>query len=136
MTDLFHLRRGGRISGVKAAIGTVLNLRPIIHLSKKGKLAIENKMRGNVKAIKYILSRMEKFGEKWAKDHGGDFSKSTVWVVRTSKSDLHEMVKSAIKSAYPGVTIKDGIVGPIIGTHLGCGGVAVLFQGAPRLDIE
>jgi len=132
MSDLFHLKRGGRISGAKAAIGSVLNIRPIIHLSLKGKLAFENKMRGNQKAIRYVLSRMEKFGEK----HSSDFAKSTVWVVRTSQSDIADATRAAIVSAYPGVTIKDAIVGPIIGTHLGCGGVCVLFRGAPRLDID
>jgi len=132
MSDLFHLRRGGRISGAKAAIGVVLNIRPIIHISTSGKLAFESKMRGNLKAIKYILSRMDKFGDKYNKD----FGTSTVWVVRTSQSELHQQLKASIKSAYPSVTIKEAIVGPIIGTHLGCGGVAVLFRGAPRLDIN
>lgn len=132
MTDLMHLARGGRISNVKAAVGTMLKLRPIIHVSKKGKLAIENKVSGSAKAIKYVLSRIEKFGEKF----DPDFHKSTVWVVRTSRSDLHEQLLSAVKSAYPNLTIKEGIVGPIIGSHLGCGGVAVLWQGATRLDIN
>ena len=132
MTDLFHLRRGGRISGAKAALGTVLNLRPIIHLSKKGKLPMENKMRGNIKAVKYILARMEKYGEKFDKD----FATQTVWVVRTSNSDLYDLLKRSIISTYPNLTIREGIVGPIIGTHLGCGGVCVLWEGAPRLDID
>ncbi|MDR0462052.1 MAG: DegV family protein [Christensenellaceae bacterium] len=132
MTDLFHLKRGGRISPAKAAIGSILNIRPIIHLSAKGKLAIENKERGNKKAIKYVLSRMEKYGEK----ADANFAKSTVWVVRTSKSDLFEEVIASIRAAYPDVHIRTAIVGPVIGTHLGCGGVAILWQGAPRLDIE
>ena len=133
MSDLFHLKRGGRISAAKAAIGSVLNIRPIIHISAKGKLAIENKMKGNIKAVKYLVSRMEKYGEKHV---GGDFSKSTVWVVRTSKSDLVDLTVASIRAVYPEVKIRHGIVGPIIGTHLGNGGVAVLWNGAPRLDID
>jgi DegV family protein with EDD domain len=132
MSDLFHLKRGGRISPAKAAIGSILNIRPIIHISAKGKLAIENKERGNKKAIKYVISRMEKYGEKF----NPNFKNSTVWLVRTSNSELFEELKSSVRAAYPDIHIKTGIVGPIIGTHLGCGGAAVLWQGAPRLDIE
>jgi len=136
MTDLFHLKRGGRISGAAAAIGSVLNIRPIVHLTKKGKLAIENKIRGNQKAVKYILSRMEKYGDKYAKENGGDFINSSIWIARTSNSELFELVKSSVHSAYPNIKIKIGIVGSVVGTHLGGGGVAVLFHGAPRLDID
>jgi len=136
MSDLFHLKRGGRISPAKAAIGSILNIRPIIHISANGKLAMENKVRGNIKAIKYLVSRMEKYGEKYAKDQNIDFSKSTVWVVRTSKSELYDGLLVAVREAYPDLNIKTGIVGPIIGSHLGCGGVALLFHGAPRLNID
>ena len=136
MSDLFHLKRGGRIKPAQAIIGAALNIRPIIHLSAKGKLPVENKVRGNIKAVKYILSRMEKYGDKYMKENGGDFSKSTVWVVRTSNSDLYTMLHDNIRATYPDIHIKTGIVGPVIGTHLGNGGAAVLFHGAPRLDIE
>jgi DegV family protein with EDD domain len=132
MTDLFHLKRGGRIKPAAAVIGAVLNIRPIIHLAAKGNLAIESKIRGNFKAVKYILSRMEKFGEK----HVPDFAKSTVWVVRTSQSELFELVRDSIRSVYPDITIKTGIVGPVVGSHLGCGAVAVLFRGDRRLDLK
>ena len=136
MSDLFHLKRGGRISPAKAAIGSVLNIRPVIHLSAKGKLAMENKVRGNVKAVKYLLSCLAKYGEKWAKENGQDFSKATIWMIRTSKSDLYDMLVENVRAAYPDAHLRSVIVGPIIGTHLGCGGAAVLFSGAPRLDIE
>jgi DegV family protein with EDD domain len=136
VSDLFHLKRGGRISGAKAAIGSVLNIRPIIHLSQKGKLAMESKMRGNQKAVKYLLSRMEKFGEKYCKDNNLDFFNQTIWVARTSKNEITDLLLASVKSQYPKMKIRTGIVGPIIGTHLGCGGAGLLFIGAPRLDIE
>jgi len=131
MTDLFHLKRGGRISGAAALIGTALKLRPIIHLSAKGKLASENKMSGNAKAIKYILSKMEKYGEKFNKD----FATSTIWMVRSSKNELYDQLKDAVLAKYPNVKVNYGIVGPIIGSHLGCGAAAIMWEGAPRLDI-
>ena len=136
ITDLFHLKRGGRISSAKAAIGTMLNIRPIICISKAGKLAFENKMRGNIKAIQYVMEKMVKYGEKWCKENGGDFKKSTVWVVRSSKSEIFDQVLVKLRASYPDIHIKTFAVGPIIGSHLGCGAVGVLWNGAPRLDIE
>jgi len=132
MNDLFHLRRGGRISGVKATIGTILNIKPIVHLNPKGKLAIENKMKGSKHAIDYIVGKMRELGQQV----NPKFLTSTVYVVRTSEGKLHEEVKTAIKEKYPDVKLKEGIVGPIIGSHLGCGGVIVIFEGAKRLDIS
>lgn len=132
MSDLFHLKRGGRISGVKAAIGAILNIRPIIIINKKGKLVIENRMRGNAGAIKYVISKLETLGEKAL----ADFLKKPIYVLRTSAGQLHDDVIAAIKEKYPSANIKSGIIGPIIGTHVGCGGVAVIFEGAKRLDID
>jgi len=132
MTDLFNLRRGGRISGVKATIGTMLNIRPIIHVNSKGKLAIENKMKGNKHALNYVLKKMQELGEIGNKN----FATSTIYVIRTSESPLFDELKTLIVGKYPKLKIKAGIVGPIIGTHLGCGAIALLFEGAKRLNID
>jgi len=132
MSDLFNLKRGGRISGVKATIGTILNVKPILYLNKVGKLAIENKMKGSRHAINYILGKMYELGEKLNKN----FATSTVCLARTSQSQLFDDLKAALTEKYPGIQIKEGIVGPIIGTHLGCGGAIIVFEGAERLDIN
>ena len=132
MSDLFHLKRGGRISGVKATIGTILNIKPVVIVNQKGKLAIENRMRGHQNAINYALSKMEEFGEKF----NPEFATSTVYVVRTSNSKQYEDFKTAVKAKYPNINMVTGAIGPIIGTHLGLGGMGVLFEGARRLDVN
>ena len=132
MTDLFNLKRGGRISGVKATIGTLLKINPIIILNHIGKLAIENKMKGNKHAIDYVLAKMQKLG----KDVNKNFDTSTVYVVRTSQSKLYEDTKAAVAKKYPNMKMKEGIVGPIIGSHLGCNSTIVIFEGAKRLEVE
>lgn len=131
VSDLFQLKRGGRISGAKATIGTILNIRPIIVVSKHGKLAIENKMRGTQAAINYIIGKMEAS----AKVVNG-FEKGTVYLTRTSQSKNYDEFKTAIKKRFPQVTINESIIGPIIGTHVGCGAAAIIFEGVPRLDIS
>jgi len=132
MSDLFHLKRGGRIGGFQAAVGSVLGIKPIIHINREGKLAIENKMRGAGNAIEYLLAKMEEFGVK----HGTDFSKQMFYLVRTTKSNLYDDFKAAMLKKYPKMKYTERIVGPIIGTHLGCGGICILFEGARRLDVK
>ena len=132
MSDLFHLKRGGRISGVKATIGTILNIKPIIIVNKRGRLVIENRMRGGAGAINYVLSKIETLGEH-AKP---DFFEQTLYFSRTSDSPLYDELIAAAKKKYPDIKIKRGIIGPIIGTHLGCGAAIVFFEGAKRLDIS
>lgn len=132
MNDLFHLKRGGRIGGFQAAVGSVLGIKPIICLNREGKLANENKMRGASNAINYILSKMEDLGTKF----GTDFSKQMVYIVRTSKSQLYDDFKTTLLKKYPKIKYTERIVGPIIGTHLGGGGICVLFEGAERLNVK
>jgi len=132
VNDLFHLKRGGRVSGAKAAIGTMLNLKPIIIVNSKGKLAIESKAKGMTMAIEYLLKKMHQYGEK----ANPNFAKGTVYIARTTEDKSYEQLKSAITKKYPAMTIKEGRVGPVIGSHLGSGAILVFFEGAPRLTIN
>lgn len=132
MSDLFHLKRGGRIGGFQAAVGSVLGIKPIICLNREGKLANESKMRGANNAIDYLLSKMEDFGTKY----GTDFSKQMVYLVRTSESKMYDDFKAAVLKKYPNIKYTERIVGPIIGTHLGGGSAIALFEGAERPDVK
>ena len=132
MTDLFNLKRGGRISGAKAAIGTLLKINPILILNHKGKLAIENKMKGNKHAINYVLNKMQDLGQQ----ANENFDTNTVYVVRTSKSKIYDETKAAVTKKYPNMKMKEGIVGPVVGSHLGCNSVIVIFEGAKRLEVD
>jgi DegV family protein with EDD domain len=131
MSDLYHLKRGGRIGAFTSIIGTILNIKPIVYVTKKGKLVVENKVRGNRKATDYMLGKMYELGETVDEN----FANSTVYIVRTTPSKQFDEIKQAVAQKYPALQIREGIVGPIIGTHLGCGTVLVIFQGAPRLDL-
>lgn len=131
VTNLFHLKRGGRISGFKAALGTLLGVRPIIAVTKEGRLAIENTIKGNKKAIQYVLDKIENNGVKARKN----FFDSTLYVLRTSKSEVYTEFLQSVKTNYPQAKIKELIVGPIIGTHLGDGCAIVVFEGAQRPEV-
>ena len=129
--DLFHLKRGGRLSSFKAAVGTLLKVKPVLIVNDKGKLTIEKKIKGNKVAIEYVLERMEEFGTK----AGADFKNNCVYLVHSAANEQCEQLRSAIKEKFGDINIKEGMIGPIIGTHVGEGTVAVIFEGAKRLSI-
>jgi DegV family protein with EDD domain len=124
--DLFHLMRGGRISAAKATVGAVLGIKPIIVLAQNGKLEIESKARGAKKAVQYFLEKMAQHG----------FDGKEIWLVRTSMNEMYQDFKKQVIAKYPNVKIKERITGPVIGSHLGCGAVMMLFTGAQRLKIS
>ena len=58
--DLNHLHRGGRISKTTAVVGSMIKIKPIIHMSDEGKLVVIGKERGRKKSLVSIVDRMEK----------------------------------------------------------------------------
>ena len=60
--DLNHLKRGGRVSAVSAALGTVLNIKPVLHVDDEGHLIFMEKVRGRRQSIKRLAEMMEKTG--------------------------------------------------------------------------
>ena len=129
--DLFHLKRGGRLSGFSAAFGTILKVKPILIVNNKGKLSVEKKVRGTSTAIDYILSKVEEYGIK----AGADFKKNAIYLVHSEAYENCALLRKAIIEKFGDINIKEGIIGPIIGTHVGEGAIAVVFEGAKRLSI-
>ncbi|MGN1208616.1 MAG: DegV family protein [Christensenellales bacterium] len=119
VNDLMHLKRGGRISGAAATIGTILQLKPIIEFTKEGKLSVVRKENGIKKALKSIVNEVKQnysFNEKFA------YPK----VVHTDNIDGTKMLAEMIKQEL-GVEPEIRIMGPIIGAHVGPGAVAFTF---------
>lgn len=57
--DLFHLKRGGRVSGASAVVGTMLSVKPLLHMDDEGKLQPTDKVRGRKKAMRALVDSME-----------------------------------------------------------------------------
>ena len=121
--DLFHLKRGGRLSVTKAIFGTLLGVKPILILNNEGKIVIENTIRSNTKAVKYLLDMLKTHHYK---------DGTTVYIMRSTENNNYSLLKKLIIEKYPDIPKKEAIVGPIIGAHLGCGVAAVIFQGDKR----
>lgn len=126
--DLFHLKRGGRVSAAKAVIGSILGVKPVLMINEHGKLTAIDKTRGGSKAIEWFLNKMK----ATAATPNEDFEKKSIFVLQTSKSELHAQLKKAIQEKYPLANVMEAQVGPIVGTHVGPGTVGIIFEGKPR----
>ena len=60
VNDLFHLKRGGRVSAATAVVGTMLAIKPIIYVNEEGKLISVGKARGRKPSLLHVVNEMEK----------------------------------------------------------------------------
>lgn len=122
--DLNHLKRGGRISGTTAIVGTLLNIKPILFVNDEGKLTPYEKVKGRRKALKTLVEKLK-----------AKIVNSEEKVVAISHSDCIEDAEYVKKLILEYYKIKEVIVsdiGPVIGSHTGAGVVALFFIGDSR----
>ena len=122
--DLSHLKRGGRISGATALVGTMLNIKPIIHVDDEGRLVNVGKCRGRKAATEHIAAKLGEAGE--------GFDNSTVFVAHGDCPDDAAELERILKSKYGVKEVVTGYVGPVIGAHTGPGVLVVFFLGNNR----
>ena len=122
--DLSHLKRGGRISATTALVGTMLNIKPIIHVDDEGKLVNVAKVRGRKSAIEYIAGKLGELGE--------GFDNETAFVVHGDCPADAQVLANIIKEKYGVKNVHIGYLGPVIGAHTGPGVLAVFFMGKHR----
>ncbi len=119
-----HLRKGGRVSAAAAAAGTVLQIKPMLHVDKNGNLSVMGKPRGRRQAIGRLLEKIEK---GWEPETG-----KLIIVGHGDCPEGAEVLKAAIATRFPEAEIYVMDIGPIIGAHTGPGMLAVLFWGNTR----
>ena len=107
--DLKYLRRGGRVSAASAAIGSMLNIKPILSFDNAGKLFVLDKVKGQKKAIAFIKAKMEKEGP----DELG-----CVFIVHTDNEPAAKELETYVKEKF-GIQPFVQIMGPVIGSHVG-----------------
>ncbi|MCL1884210.1 MAG: DegV family protein [Defluviitaleaceae bacterium] len=116
--DLHHLKRGGRISGAKAAIGTVLNVKPILTITLEGALTPIGKARGRNKALALFLENLEKL--EYAKDE-------LMTIAHSDVPELAQQLSDMINEKFGKTDILINDIGPVIGAHTGPGTIAIMF---------
>lgn len=113
--DLFYLKKGGRVSGASAAIGTMLNIKPMLAFDPEGKLKTLEKCKGMKKAFARVIDTMSK-----AKI---DPKYNVAIVVHTNNEKGANELASLIEMKT-GVKPLITIMGPVIGSHVGPGSVS------------
>ena len=122
--DLFFLKRGGRVSGVTATVGTMLSIKPILHVDDEGHLINVSKVRGRKAAITELANRMEKLAV-----HPED---QDIFISHGDCIEDAEKLASIIKERFGNDRITISYVGPVIGAHSGPGTLALFFLGEHR----
>ncbi|NLC16267.1 MAG: DegV family protein [Clostridiales bacterium] len=124
--NLFHLRRGGRLSSTSALVGSILGIRPLIAVNHMGELVVIGKERGQNKALDALVNR-----------YVNDKAPNATIVYIAHADDLATAQELKAKLAQAGATdIRIGYIGPIIGSHTGPGAVAIMFEGRKRIVKE
>ncbi len=122
--DLHHLQRGGRVSKTAAVVGTMVQIKPMIHMDNEGKLQVIGKERGRKKSLNKIVDRAVEQYKGWEND-----------IVMITHGDCIEDAQYVAKLVREKMGIDNILVnniGTVIGSHTGPGVVAVFCMGNER----
>lgn len=120
--DLNHLKRGGRLSGFSAAIGTLLGIKPVLKINEEGKIEAVAKVNGRKKALLELVNIM--------KEKGQNVADYPIAVIHSDcLNDAMFVKQKIIELAGKDVDIWIQDVGPTIGSHCGPGTVGIAFHG-------
>lgn len=122
--DLHFLKRGGRISAATAVVGSMLQIKPVLHVDDEGHLINIGKVRGRQAALKALVDRME----ETALDSGS----LTVFISHGDCLEDAQTVADMVKKRFGVEEVYINYVGPVIGAHSGPGTVALFYAGTER----
>lgn len=124
--DLMHLYRGGRVSKTAATIGTIINLKPILHVDSEGCLINLFNVRGRKKSLNALVDYMEKKMGSYAKEN------DIVFISHGDSEEDANYVAQAVKERFGIESFLINPVGPTIGSHSGPDTLALFFMGEER----
>lgn len=124
--DLYHLYRGGRVSKAAAFVGTMINLKPILHVDNEGHLIPLSKVRGRKKSLIALVDSMEKQLGSW-KDKN-----DMIFISHGDALDDAQFVADMIKERLGYDSFLINYVGSTIGAHSGPGTIALFYMGEHR----
>lgn len=119
-----HLKHGGRVSAAAAAVGTMLQIKPLLHVDEEGKLRVAEKPRGRKQAIRTQVAHMK---EGWTPEMG-----NLVVIGHGDCPDDVEQLRQAVLKEFPDADIRVAYIGPVIGAHTGPGMLALIYWGTNR----
>jgi len=122
--DLKHLQRGGRVSKTAAVVGTMVQIKPMIHMDNNGKLQVIGKERGRKRSLNKIVDRAVEQYKGWEND--------IVMITHGDCIEDAEYVAKLVREKMGIDNILINNIGTVIGSHTGPGVVAVFCMGSER----
>ncbi len=121
--NLFHLKRGGRVSSTTAILGTVLKIKPIMQVNNEGKLVAVGKVIGRKKSLSTLV-------ERTISSLAGE--DEPIFISHGDCIEDVEYVKKLLLAKLPSAKITVHFIGAVIGSHSGAGTVAIFHRGKGR----
>ena len=122
--NLFHLKRGGRVSAAVAVVGTLLSIKPVMHVDNEGHLIPIGKARGRKKSVKALFDKMKELA---ALEEG-----DPIFISHGDCIEDANALADMVRAAFPGHEVVINYIGPVIGAHSGPGTLALFFRGTHR----
>ncbi len=124
VNDLFFLKRGGRVSAATAVVGSMLAIKPLLHVDDEGHLISIGKARGRKGSIEGLLKACE--------ETAIDPANQTMFISHGDCEDEAQLLADMVREKLGPIDIKLGCIGPVIGAHSGPGTIALFFLGNKR----
>lgn len=124
VNDLFYLKRGGRVSAATAVVGTMLQIKPVMHMDDEGHLINMAKARGRKASLLALVDKIAELGE--------DPAGQTMFISHSACEEDARFVAEEVKKRYGVQEVIINSIGPVIGAHTGPGCVALFFMGSKR----
>ena len=121
--DLRYLKRGGRLSNLAAAVGTVLQIKPLLKGDREGKIVCFDKIRGRRHAIEAMAEQFNAFALR--------LPGQTVGIAHADCEQEMGYLISLLRRLREGLRIMTVCYEPVTGSHVGPGTLALFFEGSP-----
>lgn len=122
--DLMYLKRGGRVSATTALVGTMLQIKPVLHVDDEGHLINVSKARGRKASLDALVNKVAELGD--------GYDNSTMFISHGDCLEDAQYVAQQVKERYGVKEVVISYVGAVIGSHSGPGTVALFFLGQHR----
>lgn len=122
--DLNHLKRGGRISGTVATVGSILGIKPTLKIDDNGNVIPGDKIKGRKKALKYLVQQL--------KERIVNPEEQVIFICHSDCLEDAEEVKKMVLEEFKVKDIIINSIGAVIGTHGGPGTLGLVFIGNER----
>ena len=119
-----HLKHGGRVGAATTAVGTMLHVKPMLHVDELGNLEVMDKPRGRRHAVAAQLKKLE---QGWRPELG-----KRIVIGHGSCPEGAELLRNTISERFPDAEFSTTEIGPVIGSHTGPGMLALIYWGSNR----